>query len=116
MKRSFLFWVPVLILGLVLGVRLLRPSAGTETDYPSALMWDGTVYYRSVQEVDKVPESAIVGTTSSETDAFPWKNGQANCCPPGTPVAETEEGMAVLLDGVWYLCRPKEMEVAQADS
>ena len=116
MKRSFLFWVPVLILGLVLGVRLLRPSAGTETDYPSALMWDGTVYYRSVQEMDKVPESAIVGTTSSETDAFPRKNGQANCCPPGTPVAQTEEGMAVLLDGVWYLCRPKEMEVAQADS
>lgn len=70
-------------------------------------MWDGTVYYRSVQEMDKVPESAIVGTTSSETDAFPRKNGQANCCPPGTPVAETEEGMAVLLDGVWYLCRPE---------
>lgn len=107
MKRSFLFWVPVLILGLVLGVRLLRPSAGTETDYPSALMWDGTVYYRSVQEMDKVPESAIVGTTSFETDAFPRKNGQANCCPPGTPVAQTEEGMAVLLDGVWYLCRPE---------
>ena len=50
------------------------------------------------------------------TDTFPRKNGQANFCPPGTPVAQTGEGMAVLLDGVWYLCRPKEMEVAQADS
>ena len=108
MKRAFLFLVPALILGLALGVRLLRPSAGTETDYPSALMWDGTVYYRSVREAGQVPESAIVGTITSETDTFPRKNGQANCCPPGTPVAETEEGLAVLEDGVWRLCREAE--------
>ena len=113
MKKIFLFLGPVLILGLALSVRLLRPSTGTETDYPSALMWDGTVYYRSVQEAGQIPESTIVGTISSETDTFPRKNGQANCCPPGTPVAETEEGLAILVDGVWRLCRAKEAAASE---
>lgn len=108
MKRAFLFWSPVLILGLVLGLRLFPPSSGTETDYPSALMWDDTLYYASAQEADKVPAHAVVGTVSSETDTFPRKNGQANFCPPGTPVAEAGGGMAVQMGGVWYLCRPEE--------
>ena len=95
-------------LGLAMVLRLVFPMSGTETDYPSALMWNDTIYYLSVQEVEKVPDSAVVGTVTSETDTFPRKNAQANCCPPGTPIAETEEGLAVLLEGVWRLCRAEE--------
>lgn len=105
-----------LVPGLLFGLWRIRSLPATETDSPSALMWNGTICYASVQAVDELPADAAVGTVSSETDTFPRKNGQANFCPPDTPVAQTEEGMAVLLDGVWYLCRPKEMEVAQADS
>lgn len=103
--------IPGLVLGLALVLRLFFFPSGTETDYPSALMWNDTVYYRSVREAGHVPDSAIAGTISSETDTFPRKNGQANCCPPGTPVAETEEGLAILVDGVWRLCREEEAEV-----
>ena len=61
-----------------------------------------------------VPDSAIVGTVASETDTFPRKNGQANCCPPGTPVGRVKEGLAVPLEDVWYLCRPEAAKSAQA--
>lgn len=98
--------IAALLLTLVLG--LTGCAGGTETDYPSALMWNDTIYYLSVQEADGVPESAVAGYVASETDTFPRKNGQANCCPPDTPIAETEEGLAVLLDGVWLLCWPEE--------
>lgn len=95
-------------LALLALVLWLTGCAGdTETDYASALMWNDTLYYLSVQEVDDVPESAVIGTVTAETETFSRENGQANCCPPGTPVAETEEGLALLLDGAWYLCRPK---------
>ncbi|WP_417044250.1 hypothetical protein [Dysosmobacter sp.] len=93
------------LLGLVLW--LTGCASDTETDYASALMWNDTIYYLSVQEVGGVPESAVIGTVTAETETFPRENGQANCCPPGTPVAETEEGLALLLDDAWYLCRPK---------
>ena len=113
MRRTLL--VPAagvgLALGLALVLRLVLSPSGTETDYPSALMWNDTIYYLSVREAGEVPDSAVAGAISSETDAFPRKNGQANCCPPGTPVAETEAGLAVLVDGVWRLCRAEEAEV-----
>lgn len=64
-----------------------------------------------VQAADELPADAAVGTVSSETDTFPRNDGQANFCPPDTPVAKTEEGMAVLLNGVWRLCREEEAEV-----
>ena len=110
MRRSLVALAVVLgvALGLAMVLRLVFPMSGTETDYPSALMWNDTIYYLSVQEVEKVPDSAVVGTVTSETDTFPRKNAQANCCPPGTPIAETEEGLAVLLEGVWRLCRAEE--------
>ena len=114
MRRSLvvLATVPGLALGLALILRLLFFTSGTETDYASALMWDDTIYYLSVQEAGHVPDSAVIGAVTSETDTFPRENGRANCCPPGTPVAETEEGLAVELDGVWYLCRPKTADSA----
>ena len=93
------------LLALVLG--LTGCASDTETDYVSALMWNDTLYYLSVQEVDDVPESAVIGCVDTETDTFPRKNGPANCCPAGTPVAQTEEGLVILVDGAWYLCRPK---------
>ena len=68
MKKCLMVLLPLLALGLALLLRLAVSSSGTETDYPSALMWDGTIYYLSVQEVESVPEGAIVGTISSETD------------------------------------------------
>lgn len=114
MKKCLMVLLPLLALGLALLLRLAVSSSGTESDYPSALMWDGTIYYLSVQEVESVPEGAIVGTISSETDSFPRKNGQANCCPPGTPVGRVKEGLAVLLEDVWYLCRPEAAKSAQA--
>ena len=111
MKKCLMVLLPLLALGLVLFPRLTASPSGTETDYPSALMWNGAIFYLSVQEAGHVPDSAIAGTISSETDTFPRKNGQANCCPPGTPIAQTEEGLAVLVDGVWRLCREAEAEV-----
>ena len=110
MRRSLFLLAAILgvALGLAMVLRLAFPMSGTETDYPSALMWNDAIYYLSVQEAGEVPESAVVGAVTAETDAFPRKNGQANCCPPGTPIAQTEEGLAVLVDGVWRLCRAEE--------
>lgn len=113
MRRSLAVLAAVLglALGLALVLRLVLFTSGTETDYPSALMWNDTIFYLSVQEAGHVPDSAIVGTVASETDTFPRKNGQANCCSPGASVAQTEAGLAVLVDGVWRLCREEEAEV-----
>ena len=114
MKKCLMVLLPLLALGLALLLRLAVSSSGTETDYPSALMWNDAIYYLSVQEAGEVPESAVVGAVTAETDAFPRKNGQANCCPPGTPVGRVKEGLAVLLEDVWYLCRPEAAKSAQA--
>ena len=61
------------LLALVLG--LTGCAGGTETDYASALMWNDTLYCLSVQEVDDVPESAVIGTVTAETETFPRENG-----------------------------------------
>ena len=61
------------LLGLVLW--LTGCASDTETDYASALMWNDTIYYLSVQEVGGVPESAVIGTVTAETETFPRENG-----------------------------------------
>lgn len=112
MRQSLFLLAAVLglALGLALVLRLAFFTSGTETDYVSALMWNDTIYYLSVLEAGEVPESAVIGCVDTETDTFPRKNGQANCCPAGTPVAQTEEGLAILVDGAWRLCREDEAE------
>ena len=49
-------------------------AVGTETDYPAAIMAEGTVYLKSVSAMpSEIDESAIIGYTTSYTDTYPEK-------------------------------------------
>lgn len=48
-------------------------AVGTETDYPAAIMAEGTVYLKSVSAMPaEIDESAIIGYTTSYTDTY-WR-------------------------------------------
>lgn len=54
-------------------------AVGTETDYPAAIMAEGTVYLKSVSAMPaEIDESAIIGYTTSYTDTYPEKDGETN--------------------------------------
>lgn len=56
----------------------------------------------------EVDNSAIIGYTSSYTDAFPEKDGETDFNREiGMPYAKVEEGIAVLYENEWHLCTPK---------
>lgn len=86
-------------------------AVGTETDYPAAIMVEGTVYYLSVAVPGEIDESAIIGYTDSYTDTFPEKNGQTNFNKEtGIPYAKVKEGVAVLYENEWHICYAKDDE------
>ena len=82
--------------------------SGTETDYAAAIMVNGEIYYKTVTAIPvEIDESAILGYTDSYTDTFPKKDGETNFNNElGMPYARVEEGIVVLFDNEWYLCRP----------
>ena len=86
-------------------------SVTTETDYPAAIMVDGTVYYLSVAVPGEIDESAVIGYTDSYTNTFPEKNGQTNFNrETGMPYARVKEGIAVLYENEWHICYAKDEE------
>lgn len=57
-------------------------AVGTETDYPAAIMAEGTVYLKSVTAMPaEIDESAIIGYTTSYTDTYPEKDGETKFQP-----------------------------------
>ena len=85
-------------------------SVGIETDYPAAIMAEGTVYLKSATAMPaKIDESAIIGYTASYTDTYPEKDGETNFNRElNMPYARVEGGIAVLYENEWYLCTPKD--------
>ena len=83
-------------------------AVGTETDYPAAIMAEGTVYLKSVSAMPaEIDESAIIGYTTSYTDTYPEKDGETNFNRElNMPYARVAGGIAVLYENEWYLCRP----------
>lgn len=77
-------------------------AVGTETDYPAAIMAEGTVYLKSVSAMPaEIDESAIIGYTTSYTDTYPEKDGETNFNRElNMPYARVEGGIAVLYDDV----------------
>lgn len=85
-------------------------STSSTADYPAAIMVDGEIYLLASEPMDvEVDDSAIIGYTTSYTDAFPEKDGETNFNRElKMPYAKVSNGIAVLYDNKWYLCSPKE--------
>jgi hypothetical protein len=85
-------------------------SVSSTADYPAAIMVDGEIYLLASEPMDvEVDDSAIIGYTTSYTDAFPEKDGETNFNRElKMPYAKVSNGIAVLYDNTWYLCSPKE--------
>ena len=77
-------------------------AVGTETDYPAAIMAEGTVYLKSVSAMPaEIDESAIIGYTTSYTDTYPEKDGETNFNRElNMPYARVEGGIK---EGDWVL-------------
>ncbi|MFI3326308.1 MAG: hypothetical protein R3Y35_09065 [Clostridia bacterium] len=93
---------------VLLAVCLLSLTACTgthvESDYPSAIMIDNTIYHRTITEVE-VDENAEFFYPTSYTDSYPNKNGETNFDRElKTKCVMLDEGLAVNTDGTWYLC------------
>ena len=82
----------------------------TETDYPAAIMAEGSIYLKSAAAMPaEIDESAIIGYTTSYTDTYPEKDGETNFNRElNMPYARVEGGIAVLYENEWYLCTPKD--------
>ena len=64
----------------------------------------GICLLRSYQTVENVDDAAVLGHTTSYTDAWPEKDGETNFSRAlDLPYARCEEGIAVYCDGVWQL-------------
>ncbi len=78
--------------------------SGVETDYPAAIMVDGVVYYKTMEELtEEFADSGIIGYTKY-AEGFPEENGEANFSRAGVPYARWGEGIAVCVEGIWYYC------------
>lgn len=91
---------------ILLSFSLISCGKGVETDYPAAIMVDGTIYYKSIQEIPaEDAEDNIIGYTTSYTDTFPKKDGQTNFIRElDLPYAKVDGGIAICINDVWYLC------------
>ena len=105
MKKFIIVFITVFYVAL-----LTACMPGTETDYVAAIMVNGEIYYKTVTAIPaEIDESAILGYTDSYTDTFPKKDGETNFNSKlGMPYARVEEGIVVLFDNEWYLCRPQD--------
>jgi len=104
MKRIGLWGCVLLCLVFLVGCTV----SSTETDYPAAIMVDGTIYLKSVAEVPaEIAQKTIIGHTTSYTDTFPKKDGQTNLSRElGLPYAKVDDGVAVFCNGKWEICYP----------
>lgn len=104
MKRYVLCLLCLLPAALLFGC-----AQDNAADYPAAIMAEDTIYYKADEPMPaEVDESAILGYTSSYTEAFPEKNGETNFNRElGMPYAKVQGGLAVLYENEWYLCTPE---------
>lgn len=103
--------IVMLAMSLLLAAGLTACGDSAEKgDYPAAIMVDGAIYLYSPDPMPTpVEESAVIGYTQSYTDTFPEKNGETNFDRElNMPYANVDGGIAVLRDGEWHLCTPKE--------
>lgn len=74
-------------------------------DYPAAIRVDGKIYHLYQPMPAEIDPSAILGETTSYTDAWPSEDGQTNFSRTlGLPYAQVEGGMAVLYENEWWFC------------
>lgn len=79
-----------------------------KADYPAMLMVNDILYYLETAIPAEIDESAIIGYTNSYTDNEPKKNGETNFNRElNMPYAEVEDGIAVLYQNEWWLCKPR---------
>ncbi len=89
---------------------------GVETDYPAALMFEGEIYYLSMEEIS-VDANRVIGVIDSYTDAFPKKDMQSNFGKgQKLQIAAADGEIAVLYNGAWRLCRPKQSSDTKEDT
>ena len=106
MKKAIII---VLILTSLIGLAGCH-SSSTAGDYPAAIMVDGEIYLLDLEPVQaEVDDRDILGYTTSYTDTFPQKDGETNFNRElEMPYAKVEDGVAVLYDNEWRLCKPKD--------
>jgi len=108
MKKVIALCLTIICILILAGCGLLGPH--TEKDYPAAIMAEGNIYLKSATAMPaEIDESAIIGYTSSYTDTYPEKDGETNFNRElNMPYAKVEDGIAVLYENEWYLCRQKD--------
>ena len=97
-----------LVLASICVLGLVGCNKGTDTMYQLGIMVDGVFYEKSYQPMPiEVDETAIIGYIESYTDTFPKKDGETNISKNliGKPYAKVEDGIAVLYQNEWYLCK-----------
>ena len=96
---------------ILLTIFSFSACSGVESDYPTMLMVDGTVYYGTVIRYEGTIDETAVKTVTSYTDAVPKKDGQCNFDRSlQTKYVMTEQGLAVLQGGEWRLFRAESQE------
>ena len=100
-KRMALILTAVLMLALAACGR--EP---VENEQPPLIMAAGELYRYTDEPLDaEVEEDAVIGYTTSYTDFIPETEGEINFSHElDLPYASVEGGVAILLDGEWYLC------------
>ena len=82
---------------LLLSACAAGKTAQPAGDYPAAIMVDGAVYQMAYQTVENVDDAAVLGHTTSYTDAWPEKDGETNFSRAlDLPYARCEEGIAAV--------------------
>lgn len=107
MKKWMLF-----VLTLVFLFAMAGCNKGTDTMYRLGIMVDGIFYEKSHAMPAEIEESAVIGYVAFYTDAFPTREKETNISKDliGAPVARVEDGIAILYQNEWYLCKADATE------
>lgn len=94
------------------GKQKSETEAGEEVavkgDYPAAIMVEGVLYYLEAETPGEIDESAVIGYTTSYTDEMPQKDGETNFSRElNLPYAKVADGIAVLHQNEWWICKAK---------
>jgi len=86
-------------------------GCGEKTADPngSGILVDGVFYEKSEQPMSaEVDACSVIGNVRAYTDAAPDEEGETNISRDliDAPYARVDGGIAILIGGEWYLCRP----------
>ena len=104
-------WMPfVLALACLLG--MAGCDQGADTMYRLGIMIDGIFYEKSHAMPAEIDEGAIIGHIELYTEAFPTRDKETNISRDliGAPIAKVEDGIAILYQNEWYLCKADAAE------